>query len=101
MRKQVVKINEHGRRIGESHPRAVLSDHEVDLLMGLLAEREALVAVLSAKGSPQVVIDATLAASGLSYRCLAIKFDVHKRYIGKIASGERRCQTTARLKPCP
>ena len=36
-----VKINEKGRRIGEDHPRAVLSDHEIDLLAGLLDEREA------------------------------------------------------------
>ena len=33
-----VRVNEDGRRIGESHPQAVLSDVEVD---ALLAEREA------------------------------------------------------------
>ena len=33
-----VRINEDGRRIGESHPQAVLSDVEVD---ALLAERDA------------------------------------------------------------
>ena len=33
-----VRVNEDGRRIGESHPQAVLSDVEVD---ALLAERDA------------------------------------------------------------
>ncbi len=87
-----VKKNEHGRRIGESHPRAVLSDHEADLLFTLLAEREALIAVLKAKGARQVEIDTTLAANCLSFRCLAVKFEVHKQTVAKIASGARRCQ---------
>lgn len=34
-----VRVNEDGRRIGESHPQAVLSDVEVD---ALLAERDKL-----------------------------------------------------------
>ncbi len=96
-----VKVNECGRRIGEDHPRAVLSDHEADLLFTLLAEREALIAVLKAKGARQVEIDTTLAAKCLSFRCLAVKFEVHKQTVAKIASGARRCQTTARLKPYP
>lgn len=96
-----VKINEHGRRIGESHPRAVLSDHEAGLLMGMLAEREALIAVLKAKGARQVEIDTTLAAKCLSYRCLALKFEIAKSAVQKIARGERRCQTAVRFKPYP
>jgi hypothetical protein len=96
-----VKINEYGRRIGESHPRAILSDHEADLLFVLLAEREALIAVLKAKGSRQVEIDTALSTRCLSFRCLAEKFEVHKQTVAKIASGARRCQTTAKLKPYP
>lgn len=90
-----VKINEQGRRIGESHPRAVLSDHEVELLLELLADRETIVRRMQGEGARQVEIDRALIAEGLSYRLLAVKFEVGKRYIGKIASGERRCQTPA------
>lgn len=93
MPKQLAKTNEHGRRIGEDHPRAVLLDHEVGLLLGLLEEREKLVGRMLFDGKCQADIDAALRLAGLSYRCLAVKFEVCKRYIGKIASGERRCQT--------
>ena len=35
---RIVKINEHGRRIGEAQPRAKLTDHEIDLIRELVAE---------------------------------------------------------------
>lgn len=98
---QAVKINEHGRRIGESHPRAVLSDHEIELLQELLGEREAIINRMRNAGSRQAEIDTTLSAEGLSYRKLGVKFEVHWRTIGKIANGERRCQTAAAVKACP
>lgn len=91
-----VKKNEMGRRIGESHPRAVLLDHEVSLLMCMLDERDALIGRMEFDGAGRGEIDRALCVAGLSYRKLAAKFEVHWRYIGKIASGERRCQT-----PCP
>lgn len=91
----LVKTNEHGRRIGESHPRAVLSDHEVELLMGFLGERDALVLRRREEGARQAVIDAELTQQGLSYRCLALKFEISKCHVQKIAQGARRCQTPA------
>lgn len=87
-----VKTNEFGRRIGESHPRAVLSDHELDLLFGLLAERTALIARVRAAGGDHGQVRAAMIASGLSLTKLAEKFEVGTRYIAKIARGERRCQ---------
>jgi hypothetical protein len=98
---QLVKINEHGRRIGESHPRAVLTDHEVELLLGLLGERDALVIRMHAEGARQAEIDKALTVAGLSYRCLALKFEIHKQHVAKIAQGARRCQTPAKVKPYP
>lgn len=97
----LVKINEQGRRVGESHPRAALLDHEVDLLMELLDEREKLIGEMLFAGAAQVEVDAALTAKGLSYRCLAIKFEVHKQTVAKIAKGYRRCQTVAVVKPYP
>lgn len=90
---KLVKINEHGRRIGESHPRAVLSDHEVALLLELLDEREAVIGDLLFRGVRQGEIDNMLIAQGLSYRLLALKFEIHKQTVAKIAKGARRCQT--------
>ena len=97
----LVKLNEHGRRIGESHPRAVLTDHEVALLMEMLDEREAVIGELEFAGKARAAIDAVLHSKGLSYACLAVKFEVHKQTIAKIACGVRRCQTAIEFKPYP
>jgi hypothetical protein len=91
--------NESGRRIGEDHPRAVLLDHEVDLLMGMLEEREALIRTMESAGYRQVEVDTALTTKGLSYRCLGLTFEVHRSTIYKIAKGRRRCQTAAAWLP--
>lgn len=97
----LVKINTFGRRIGESHPRAVLTDHEVALLLELIDEREAVIGDLVFKGVRQTDIDAALVDQGLSYRCLALKFGIHKQTVAKIAKGMRRCQTPAIVQAVP
>lgn len=96
-----VKFNEKGRRIGEDHPRAVLSDHDVELLWGFLEDREHLIATGRKAGLRQVQIEAELTRAGLSYRLLALKFDVHKQTIAKVAQGARRGQAVAKCKPYP
>lgn len=68
--KQRVAVNERGNRIGAGHPRAVLTDAEVDLVFGLIED-------------------------GMCYREIAEKFEVSKSCIGHLASGRRRCQTPA------
>ncbi len=70
--KMHVKLNEAGRPIGESHPRAKLTDAEVDLVIGLIED-------------------------GLSLAHVALKFGVSKSCIQHIASGRNRSQTTARV----
>ena len=60
-------VNENGLAIGESHPRAVLTDHEVDLLLELRGE-------------------------GISYGRLAVIFEVSKSCVAKICRGEHRSQ---------
>lgn len=64
---KMIAVNDLGLAIGESHPRAVLTNHEVDLLLELRAE-------------------------GLSYGRLAVIFEVHKGTVAKICSGQRRAQ---------
>lgn len=98
---KLVKINEFGRRIGECHPRAVLTDHEVELLGRLLTERDELIARLFSEGATGGEVNVALARRGLSYGCLAVKFEVHKTCIQKIAEGERRGQRSAKVKPYP
>lgn len=95
MPKSCMKVNETGRRIGEDHPRAVLLDHDVDLLLDLLIEREALIDRLTAGGARRIEIDVALSLAGLSYSRLAAKFDVAKDTVAKIAKGKRRCQRQA------
>lgn len=69
---KTVALNEHGRRVGESHPRAKLLDNEVDLALALLE-------------------------GGMSYAQVALKFDVSKSCVAHIATGRRRGQATMRL----
>ena len=70
--RKTIAFNEHGRRIGESHPRAKLLDHEVEQVLALLD-------------------------AGLSYAAVAAKFDVSKSCIAHIAAGRRRGQLVARV----
>lgn len=89
---QLVKTNERGRRIGESHPRAVLTDHDVALLLDLLIERDALVGRMEFDGALRSEIDKALREAQLSYSALARMFNVCKSCIFKIDNGQRRCQ---------
>ena len=69
---KLVHLNELGRRIGECHPRAKLTDAEVALALQLLDD-------------------------GMSLAQVALKMDVSKSCIGHIASGRRRGQLVARV----
>jgi hypothetical protein len=69
---KTIALNENGRRVGESHPRAKLLDHEVDQVLDLLD-------------------------AGLSYAEVALKFDVSKSCIAHIATGRRRGQAIDRV----
>lgn len=86
--------NTHGRRIGEDHPRATLTDQDVVLIFSLLDEREAALERWKGEGLDAWQIDNALTLTGLSYRCIAERFDIDKSTVFKIASGARRNQTT-------
>jgi hypothetical protein len=62
---RMAAVNGRGSPIGEDHPRAVLKDHEVHLVLELRGE-------------------------GYSYDWLALKFEVSKSCIQKICNGSRR-----------
>lgn len=61
----LVAVNERGHVVGQSHPRAVLTDHEVELLLELRDE-------------------------GYSLGWLARKFEVSKGCVQGIVSGRNR-----------
>jgi predicted DNA-binding protein (UPF0251 family) len=63
--KKMVALNERRRRIGEDHPNAKLTDHEVELIRDL---RE----------------------HGMKYKTLAEKFEVSKSTIAMVCRYERR-----------
>lgn len=73
-RKVFVAVNEQGVRIGQTHPNADLTDHEVDL-MRELREKDR-----------------------MSYAWLAAKFEVPKATVQKICQYQRRAVTIARWK---
>lgn len=68
---RMVPLNERGQRIGEGHPRAVLSDHEVDLVHALHDD-------------------------GMALAEIARKMEVSKGCVWKIVRGRRRGQIAVR-----
>jgi ribosome-binding protein aMBF1 (putative translation factor) len=71
--KRTIAINEKGRRIGESHWRATMTDAEIELLLALREQ-------------------------GWSYRQLAEKFEISKSAVRWYCIGGRRCQLAVRFK---
>lgn len=71
---KTVAVNEAGRRVGEDHPGAKLTNAEVECIREL-HETE-----------------------GLGYGLLAVKFELSKSAIAKICRYERRAQFAVRVK---
>jgi hypothetical protein len=65
--KRWAAVNERNLRIGESHPRAVLTDHDVELVLELRDD-------------------------GHSYRWIAMKMEVSLAQIFRICTGKQRSQ---------
>lgn len=74
---KLVAFNEDGQRIGESHPRAVLTDHDIDLLFALWDE------------------------GGWSYARIAAKFEISKSHAWDILNFRKRVQVAASWKRSP
>jgi hypothetical protein len=69
--KQLVALNEHGRRVGQCHHNAKLTDADCDLIHALREE-------------------------GMKLSAIAVKFGVKKAAVWKIVVGMRRNQTPDR-----
>lgn len=70
---RLVAVNSEGRRIGEDHPRAVLSDHDIELLW-------------------------SLRALGWGCKRIAKKLECSRRHVRDVVKGRRRCQAPAQFK---
>lgn len=73
MTKRLVSINEKGRRIGESHPRARLTDREIELVFALRAE-------------------------GWGYKRIAHKMEMSVRHVRDVLACRKRAQFAAGFK---
>jgi hypothetical protein len=78
---KLVGVNERGDRVGEDHPRAKLSDAEVDLIRELL--------------------DPLDGAKPMSHRQVAAKFEISRGTVADIASCRRRAQVPSSFKRIP
>ncbi len=67
---QFVQIGEYGKRIGETHGMAKLSDHEIDIVRQLKEE-------------------------GMPAPEIAEKMEISKRYVYKLVNFERRASVVA------
>lgn len=77
---RLIKVNQAGRRVGESNPKADLSDHEVDLLRQLREETDD-------QGRPRYTL-----------QWLADKFGVPVSTVADICRRRRRTQQAAKVK---
>lgn len=87
-----VQVNERGRRIGETHPRAKFTDHEIDLIREL--------------AEPELAPDGRVIRPGLTYREICAKFEIPqteggREYVGKIVRCEKRAHIPAKAKRIP
>lgn len=67
---RMVAVNDRGDRLGEDHPRAKLTNHDIDLMFELRFPTDG--------------------ASPMSYGQIAEKFEVSKGYVSDILSDRRR-----------
>jgi hypothetical protein len=75
----LIAINEVGRRVGQSHPQAKLTDRDVELMLTLR----------------------TLNSVVWTYDALANKFEVSKSQVRNICLGRKRCQLPTDWKVVP
>ncbi len=69
----LIAIGEYGKRVGETHGRAKLSDHEIDLVRQLKEE-------------------------GMSASVIAEKMEITKRYVYKLVNFERRASVVTQYR---
>lgn len=91
-----VAVNDRGAVVGQDHWRAKLTDHEVDLVRALLAERAALISRLQRSGARLTLINRSLKTRRLSYAAIAKTFEVSKTHVRSIAADRVRAQVAYR-----
>lgn len=96
--KRTVGINAIGRRVGEDHHNAKLTNHEVDQIHKMLDERDRFVKQLEVAGYGRDQIRHAPKFVGLDIRSIAAKFDVASSTVQDIRTGRRRAQPPVKSK---
>lgn len=86
MQYRKIAVGDNGRRVGESHPKAKLTDHDIDLIRELATERDE---------------QGKVVKPGLSYRTLAEKFETARGTIRNIVKCYRRAAIATRVRMVP
>jgi hypothetical protein len=95
---RLVAVNEQGKRMGEGHGRAKLTDDDVRLIVELLDAREVLITEYQKVGLTKREIERALAKTQLSYSGIAGKFEISKSQIRWIAIGSQRGRVAVKWK---
>lgn len=93
-----VAVNDQGKRMGEGHGRAKLSDHDVELMLSLLECRQMLIDEYLKVGLTRREIERALHTAQLSFSGIGWKFEVGKSQVRRIWIGVQRGQAAARWK---
>lgn len=96
--KRTVSINSIGRRVGESHHNAKLTEGDVENIRRMLEERERFVTDMKSAGYGVRQISKAAAWQGLGFREIATKFEISVSTLHNIHTGKRRAQTIADFK---
>lgn len=94
----LIAVSEAGKRMGETHGRAKLTDHDVELIQSLIECRDMLIEEYTKVGLPWSQIKQVLCDKQLSYIGIARKFEISKSHVRHIANGTTRSQAAARWK---
>lgn len=94
--RRLLAVNDGGHVIGEQHPRAKLTDRQVDQILDALEKRDRLVLEMRAAGATVGAIHRAIRLAQLGFVPLARLHGVSRRTVRDIYEGRIRCQVPTR-----
>lgn len=94
--RRLLAVNDGGHVIGEQHPRAKLTDRQVDQILDALEKRDRLVLEMRAAGATVGAIHRAIRLARVSEMALARLHGVSRRTVRDIYEGRIRCQMPTR-----
>lgn len=96
---RLLAVNDSGYVIGEQHPRAKLTDRQVDAILDALEERARLVRLMKAAGAKPGEIKAAVRLAQIGFVHLAQRYGCSRRTVRDIGAGNIRSQVPTRWVP--